>query len=194
MTENRELEPEQLLTDFYVSSSYDPKAARPADTVLAAIAYTLTRASVEPRLAQMRGALVEARMTFCLPNVPEEVRQYALERIDEALATDVKEDERHAETSPNIQEALIERLNAFVQCGCCDDEWPQLRHDTVAALSTSEEEVGRLRLRGAVETGLEYAIDAANECKGGKNSQIFKQIMRDIERMEEALRVTGVGR
>lgn len=34
---------EQLMIDFYASKDYDPKAARPADVVKAAIAFTLTR-------------------------------------------------------------------------------------------------------------------------------------------------------
>lgn len=44
---------ERLLVDFYVSDSYDPKAARPADTVKAAIAFTITQ------LEARQGELVE---------------------------------------------------------------------------------------------------------------------------------------
>jgi hypothetical protein len=32
------------------------------------------------------------------------------------------------------RDAIITRLNSFIQCGCCDEEWPQLRHDTVALI------------------------------------------------------------
>lgn len=30
-----------------------------------------------------------------------------------------------------VTEAIVARLNSFVTCGCGDDEWPQLRYDTV---------------------------------------------------------------
>lgn len=36
-----EVEPDRLMQDFYLSPAYDPKAARHADTVKAAIAFTL---------------------------------------------------------------------------------------------------------------------------------------------------------
>lgn len=39
---------EQLMIDFYASKDYDPKAARPADVVKAAIAFTIARVASAP--------------------------------------------------------------------------------------------------------------------------------------------------
>lgn len=49
-------------------------------------------------------------------------------RISARLVADVAH-------NPDL-EGLVERLNSLVTCGCVDEEWPQLRHDIVAALST----------------------------------------------------------
>lgn len=42
---------DKLMQDFYLSSHYDPKAARSADTVKAAIAYTLLHPATPPASA-----------------------------------------------------------------------------------------------------------------------------------------------
>lgn len=33
---------------------------------------------------------------------------------------------------------IVERLNSFTTCGCCDDEWPSLRRDAVATITILE--------------------------------------------------------
>ncbi len=63
-----DLEPEQqveqtlcpyteMMTDFYCSPSYDPNAARPADTVLAAIRFTMERLITDERVELAARAL-----------------------------------------------------------------------------------------------------------------------------------------
>jgi hypothetical protein len=47
-------------------------------------------------------------------------------------------------TNLSARDNVVERLNQLVHCGCCDDEWPQLRHDTVHlidALSAGSHEI-----------------------------------------------------
>ncbi len=52
-------------------------------------------------------------------------------------------------------EKLVGRLNTFTTCGCCDEDWPLLRFDTVRRIDTLAAEVVRLREAAMSETTLD---------------------------------------
>jgi hypothetical protein len=60
---------------------------------------------------------------------------------------------------------LVERLNLFVTCGCGDDEWPQLRFDTVAALDAKDSHIEKLQA-ALLEAG---ARECSSWCDRGLN-------------------------
>lgn len=40
-------------------------------------------------------------------------------------------------------EGVVQRLNLMISCGCCDDEWPELRRDTVKLIDRLAMEAAR---------------------------------------------------
>ena len=58
------------------------------------------------------------------------------------------------EATPSVDRGdvgeLFNRLNSFTTCGCCDDDWPQLRHDLADTITALQAQVASLEaaLRG----------------------------------------------
>lgn len=75
------------------------------------------------------------------------------------------------EATPSVDRAddggeLFNRLNSFTTCGCCDDDWPQLRHDladTILSLQAQlvSQEALVEALRQAAQWFESYAADHA---------------------------------
>lgn len=107
--------------------------------------------------------------------------------------------EARPEPSP-LPDGLVERLHSAIKHG--DQDHRDWLLEAIGAFfvgqpipeprgkGNKEAEITRLQadnadLRALLETGREYAIEAANDC--GAKDEMFDQIMRDIGRMDAAL-------
>lgn len=63
-------------------------------------------------------------------------------------------------------DGLVERLNSFIQCGCCDEEWPQLRQDTVHRIDALQR--SNAEMREALEKLLAEARERGGALSDGE--------------------------
>jgi hypothetical protein len=95
---------------------------------------------------------------------------------------------------------LVERLNLFVTCGCGDDDWPQLRFDTVAELDAKDTRIEKLQaaLLEIATWAEAYPVEIFPEpdLEGVKQVLIANDMMREMDRMHSSWArhlVSGIG-
>lgn len=104
-----------------------------------------------------------------------------LETEAKAQASRIAELEGALKPFANLRaERVVARLNGFVQCGCCDEEWPQLRHDTVHLIDAQASRIAELREALAYAESILTAVSSAGV--GEALNRVRKALSHSSER------------